>query len=89
MNKKVLSGSCTEGRVFVIRSDLVEDRPGDQRGVQGHDGNDPAGEETHHQVQPPGAHRQTAHLPGTGPLPRHRPLHPEEETVPVPLDQVF
>lgn len=57
-------------------SHLLQDGAGNQRGVQKHDRNHPPGEEAHPQVQPEGADGQAAHLPGSGPLPRHRPLHP-------------
>lgn len=74
---------------FPFQSNILEDSPRNKWGVQDHDWNHPTGEETHHQVQPQGAHGQAAHLLGAGALPRHGPLHCQEETVPLPVDQVL
>lgn len=71
--------------LFIDHSHFFQDGAGNQRRVQKHDRNHPPGEETHPQVQPARADRQAAHLPRSGSLPRHGPLHLEETPLPFHL----
>lgn len=66
-------------------SHLLKDGPGNQRGVQKHDGNHPSGQKTDPQVQPTWADRQAADFSCFGSLLRHCPLHPQEAPLPLYL----